>query len=155
MLLKISSVMLALQPFDPSAAFGTGFSVGGDQRDTRWDALTEVDLAQLSGELCWHGNEKYHTGEARRRRLQREHPHAIRVGPSLAVALREEPHKFPEEWKGLCFFCDQLVVTSWPHGRCAVCFYWANDTVFVRCCRLGIGRLQNDISLLLRRMPHV
>ncbi len=152
---KVRVTVLRLRRFDPTAVFGPGWSMSRYGRDRRWDDLTQIDLAKLRGENCWHGKEKYHLGETRRKRLLREHRDAILVGPSLAVALQKDPGKFPEEWKQLTLFCDQLVVRHrmLPHlsiCRYAVCFYWANESVFIKCRALYIGRTEDDFSLVLK-----
>ena len=147
---KTKPNIIKLKPFQSGDLFGRDWTVwkgpadgdglsGNEERAPEWDAFAEFDLSQIAPVSLLKKGEPYATGnECRKRLLLPEYAGKIRVGPSLAIALRDEPDKFPEAWDGLYPFCDQLVLRS-PDGSrdvvyfCRggravdVCYYWLDD----------------------------
>ncbi len=133
-------ILRARHPFDPAAAFGQGWTVwrgskdgtglkGDEERAPHSLTLKEINVAQVELETRLRPSESYTTGVERLIRLEAEKAEHIRLDPAFALALMDEPSKFPAAWKGKVIFFDGLTLRSPLGGRCSVCAGWVDGTV--------------------------
>jgi hypothetical protein len=136
------------RPFDPAAVFGemvpgtpdwsvwrgpeNGDGLTGEiECDLRSLVLEELDLSAVRLETCLRKEETHTAGAERIRRLIADEEDQIRLDPSFALALRSEPSKYPDKWKGVEVFWDGLICRFDCIGarRCTVSTSWRNNKV--------------------------
>jgi hypothetical protein len=142
-------------PFDPAALFGCNWTIwrgpadgngreGEEECDQRSWTISELDLSQVTLDVCLRDGEDYTDGEERHRRLKAEKADHVRLDPDFAVALRGDPGKYPDPWKrttqGEIIFVHwdgyvlrhpggyrASLVSAWRNGRVEVFYVWLDN----------------------------
>ncbi|HEY4525318.1 MAG TPA: hypothetical protein VJL39_03050 [Candidatus Paceibacterota bacterium] len=159
-LVALPVLIKPVRPFNPVDIFGDGWTIwrgpadgkgleGEEERDERSFTLTELDVGLVEPSVILRNRESYTTSAEQIARIKAEKAEHVRLDPSFAVALRNEPEKYPDVWKGKAIFWDGLVLRS-PDGRqYALYSFWDDSRVELNYRRLGFSRDVDDLSALL------